>query len=120
MMVFKAFREYLEGLHPERFVMYMGQELHLLPLALDVRRMWQTSKGKALFLGVLQMEIAFFPHHLPCQDKHLHRDTVPPRWQQGKRGCGFVGPSLTLLTSFIIISVPLLLSHLLLTQRLGE
>lgn len=53
----------------QTLVMYMGQELDLLqtealvlllPLALDVRSRWQTSKGKAFFLGMMQMEIAFF------------------------------------------------------------
>lgn len=82
------------------------------------------SKGKALFLGILQVEIAFFFSFLITFHARVSISSETACHLDGGRAerlwVWLVDPSLIVLTSFIIISVPLLFSHLLLTQNLGE
>lgn len=49
------------------------------------------SKGKALFLGMLQVEIAFFFPITFHARMSISADSVPPWWQQGKEAVGLVG-----------------------------
>lgn len=100
----KALREYLEGLLPESFVSYLFTYLYGFGVAFAIKQSLSTvttsshgcqkcmanplSKEKALFLGMLQVEIPFiFPiifHARMCL-----QECCAASMAAGQGGCGF-------------------------------